>query len=126
MKSTRKMSKKEIADTQSAIDVLAIALILMFLVNAYESVPVIKDIIGQHYVTAHGEYSYQKLPYSKFQKDYYEHTLVSNNDELHLRSVGQLFSYSDYYETPQIGTVWYAENSHIILEFIPDESADNK
>ncbi len=92
--------------------------------------PVTADIKNESYVCVHGEYYMFNYNYRN-DRDGDIYVTLDNGE-----TVGMyLPKYLTRFKVPSIdeerfpsgkhmGTVWYAENSHYILEFIPDEPTD--
>lgn len=104
--------------------ILAVVVVILYAgVVAAKCLPAIKDIENESYVCVHGEYYMFNYNY-RSDKDSSIYVTLDNGEKIDLILPKRL-------EIPRIdaerfpsgkimGTVWYAENSHYILEFIPD------
>ena len=105
----------------------AIIVAIEVAVYAEKCLPALKDIKENSYVCVHGEYYMYNYNYRADRDGDIYVTLDSGEiigmylpKRLKLPRIDEERFPSGKYT----GTVWYAENSHIILEFIPDESTD--
>lgn len=124
MNSKKKMTKKENGEWQQINNIAIGMLVVFFVINIVDTFPIIKDAVGQNYVCVKGEYSIEHARQSKG-GGATEWVVITTDDGARIA-----LDYprgKDLSELPDdtcYGTVWYSENSHYILEFIPDEPAD--
>lgn len=122
--SKKKMTKKENREWQQINNIAIGMLAVFFVINIVDTFPIIKDTVGQHYVCIKGEYSIEHARQSKG-GGATEWVVITTDDGA--RIVLDYPRGKDLSELPNdtcYGTVWYSENSHYILEFIPDEPTD--
>lgn len=124
MNSKKKMTKKENGEWQQINNIAIGMLVVFFVINIVDTFPIIKDAVGQNYVCVKGEYSIEHARQSKG-GGATEWVVITTDDGARIA-----LDYprgKDLSELPDdtcYGTVWYSENSHYILEFIPDEPTD--
>ena len=124
MTSKKKMTKKENGEWQQINNIAIGMLVVFFVINIVDTFPIIKDAVGQNYVCVKGEYSIEHARQSKG-GGATEWVVITTDDGARIA-----LDYprgKDLSELPDdtcYGTVWYSENSHYILEFIPDEPTD--
>ncbi len=96
-------------------------------IYADKTLPIIKDIDSESYVCVHGEYYMYNFTYSA-DRDRDIQVKLDSGEVIQMLLPKRLeFPRIDTERFPvgrYTGTVWYAENSHYILEFIPDEPTD--
>ena len=125
MRSKKKMSKKENKDRQQLSTIMVLAFIGITIMCVVRTTPIIIDLVGEHYISEHGEYSIHTAPRSRSTADTEWVVLTTDSgDEVVLHYLWSE-ALSELPDDTCYGTVWYSENSHYILDFIPDESADN-
>ena len=118
------MTKKENGEWQQINNIAIGMLVVFFVINIVDTFPIIKDAVGQNYVCVKGEYSIEHARQSKG-GGATEWVVITTDDGARIA-----LDYprgKDLSELPDdtcYGTVWYSENSHYILEFIPDEPTD--
>lgn len=125
MNSKKKMTKAENRSKQQQSDIMIFLLILVVVYCLINSLPILKDCIEKNYTMAHGEYIIETAPAAKSGLSPTEWVVITTDDGA--RIVLDYPRGKDLSELPDdtcYGTVWYSENSHYILEFIPDEPAD--
>lgn len=91
-----------------------------------DAVPIIKDIVGEHYLSAHGKYTIEVAPASKGSPRREMIILITDDGEkLVLDYTKDGSEIIGLPEDGGSGTVWYSENSKRILEYIPDEPSED-
>lgn len=128
-KGTQKMRKrsKKAEEDVLAVDVFALLYPLMFIVFAIHIIsPIAKDIRSKCYIQVHGEYQTEIRRGTRYEGTT-KYVIMTTDDgqEVHL-DFSKGIDMDDFPENETYGTAIYAENSKYILEFIPDEPADNK
>ena len=121
----KKMTKAENRSKQQQSDIMIFLLILVVVYCLINSLPILKDCIEKNYTMAHGEYIIETAPATKSGLSPTEWVVITTDDGA--RIVLDYPRGKDLSELPDdtcYGTVWYSENSHYILEFIPDEPTD--
>lgn len=124
-----KIAKKKLSnDTDVLIQNVAvffagIYLIFIFYIGS-DVIPIFKDIMGENYLCAHGEYTIKETSYNRSGDTAPLITMTTDNGDIikvwYLSGVGFML------EDGGVGTMWYSENSEYILEFVPDEAIDGK
>ena len=125
MHSKKKMTKKQHKDRQQLNNLGIGVLALIFIRTAMATFPIFADVIGEHYVCDRGEYTIEYG--SQTRTGGATEWVVINTydgDRIVLNYPRGKDLSTLPYET-SYGTVWYSENSHYILEFIPDEPAED-
>lgn len=124
--SKKKMTKAENRSKQQQSDIMIFLLILVVVYCLINSLPILKDCIEKNYTMAHGEYTIETAPATKSGLSPTEWVVITTDDGA--RIVLDYPRGKDLSELPDdtcYGAVWYSENSHYILEFIPDEPENN-
>ena len=103
--------------------VMLIADLLFF---TYKCLPAIKDLHSQSYVSVHGEYYMYNFNYS-IEKDTNLQVTLDDGSIMHMyiprRPQRHMIDSERFPAGRYMGTIWYAEHSKIILEFILDEAS---
>ncbi len=86
-------------------------------------VPMIKDIAGEHYLSAHGQYTIEVAPATKTSPR--TEFVVLLTDEGEKIALEYPKNGEGVPEDGGSGTIWYSENSKLILEYIPDEPSED-
>lgn len=107
---------------------LAVFLPVFTYIYGAKTIPMIKDINNESYVCVHGEYYMYNFNY-RADRDADIYVTLDDGESIGLRLPKRLkllpiIDEERFPSGKHIGTVWYAKNSHYILEFIPDESTD--
>lgn len=123
--SKKKLTKAQNKDRRQLNDLAIAMLVIRIIVFLIEAVPIFEDCISQNYVSIHGEYTLEHAPATKGNPEM-EWVVIITDDgseiSLHYPRGKDLSTLPD---EGCYGTVWYSENSHYILEFIPDEATDD-
>lgn len=102
--------------------VLLIADLLFF---TYKCLPATKDLHSQSYVSIHGEYYMYNFNYS-IDKDTNLQVTLDDGSIMHMyiprRPQHHMIDSERFPAGRYMGTIWYAEHSKVILEFIPDDA----
>lgn len=118
-KKTKKMAARR-DDLQKGIVILVIA----FAVGAVLTVDVVKDINNQSFCTVHGDFEKGYSSGARGSGGYAYYTVTADDgEEFDIRIPLRLW----LFEQPDLpkdgtlhGTMWYSENSHYALKFVPD------
>ena len=126
MHSKKKMTKSENRSKQQQSDMMIFVLILVIIYCLYNSLPILKDCIEKNYISVHGEYTVETAPATRSGLSPTEWVVITGDDGTRIAlDYPRGKNLSELPDDTCYGTVWYSENSHIILEFIPDESTDS-
>lgn len=105
----------------------AIIIAIEVTVYAEKCLPALKDIKAESYVCVHGEYYMYNYNY-RADRDGEIYVTLDNGEIIGMHLPKRLklprIDEERFPSGKYMGTVWYAENSHYILEFIPDEPTD--
>ncbi len=125
MHSKRKMTKAENRRRQQMNNEILLLLIGIAIYSLIESVPILKDCIEKNYTSVYGEYTIETAPASKSGISPTEWVVITtDNGERIVLDYPRGKVASELPDDTCYGTALYAENSHYILEFIPDEPTD--
>lgn len=118
-KKTKKMAARR-DDLQKGIVILVIA----FAVGAVLTVDVVKDINNQSFCTVHGDFEKGYSSGARGSGGYAYYTVTTDDGEefqLHVPPMCWPFEKPDLPKSgTHHGTMWYSENSHYALKFVPD------
>lgn len=119
-----KLTKNENKLFQS-ISTAFICILIFFVIHCLSiTIPIAKDVIGECYLSVHGEYIIEKYSAVAGTRSKW---IIMTTDEGNRVAVGYPYKGEELIELPKsggVGTMWYSENSTYILEFIPDEPTD--
>lgn len=105
---------------------LMICVLIFFLIKfAVISIPIIKDIAGEHYLSAHGEYTIERYPQTLGSRSVWIIMITDDGERI---AIGYPKNGEELIDLPKDGgrgTIWYSKNSSYILDFIPDEPENN-
>lgn len=117
----RKKTKKTVShrnDLQKSVVVLAVLLAI----SALASIDTVKDINNRSFCSVHGDFvdrSYMTL----YTRHYYYTVTTDDGEEFDIRIPLRLWPF-ERADLPKDGTLhstmWYSENSHYALKFVPD------
>ena len=97
--------------------------ILAYILIESSVIPIIQDISGECYSSAHGEYTIEVTRQTNSSPRTEWIILISDDGEkIVLRFPKKGEDLIDIPEEGGSGTIWYSENSKCILDYIPDES----
>lgn len=119
----RKKTKKT-ASHRNDLQKSVVILVVLLAISAVASIDSIKDINDRSFCSVHGDFvdrSYRTF----YGRNYYYYTVTADDGkEFDIRIPPRLW----LFEQPDLpddktfhGTMWYGENSHYALKFVPDE-----
>lgn len=117
----RKKTKKTVShrnDLQKSV----VILVVLLAISAIASIDTVKDINNRSFCSVHGDFvdrSYMTL----YSRHYYYTVATDDGEEFDIRIPLRLwpFERADLPEDETFhGTMWYSENSHYALKFVPD------
>ena len=92
--------------------------------TSYGSIPIIKDIAGEHYLSAHGEYTIERYPQTLGSRSVWIIMITDDGERIAIGYPKKGEELIDLPKDGSRGTIWYSKNSSYILDFIPDEPTD--
>lgn len=117
----KKKTKKTVShrnDLQKSV----VILVVLLAISAIASIDTVKDINNRSFCSVHGDFvdrSYMTL----YSRHYYYTVTTDDGEEFDIRIPLRLW----LFEQPDLpddktfhGTMWYSENSHYALKFVPD------
>ena len=110
--------KKRKAEKEANIGVFGFILVLALI--SYATIPAAIDMVNENYVSVHGEYYTSK---GRLRTDVYVTTDDGEKISLTVPNGGGVMKNGNVPSGEHTGTIWYAEKSKYILEFIPDEAS---
>lgn len=118
-KKTKKMAARR-KDIKKDIVFVVIALVLVTITT----VDVVKDINNQSFCTVHGDFEKGHSSGARGSGGYAYYTVITDDGEefeLHMPPMCWPFEKPDLPKNgTHHGTMWYGENSHYALKFVPD------
>ena len=118
-KKTKKMAARR-KDIKKGIVFVVIALVLVTITT----VDVVKDINNQSFCTVHGDFEKGYSSGARGSGGYAYYTVITDDGEefqLHMPPMCWPFEKPDLPKNgTHHGTMWYGENSHYALKFVPD------
>lgn len=118
-KKTKKMAARR-KDIKKGIVFVVIALVLVTITT----VDVVKDINNQSFCTVHGDFEKGYSSGARGSGGYAYYTVITDDGEefqLHMPPMCWPFEKPDLPKNgTHHGTMWYSENSHYALKFVPD------
>ena len=106
---------------------LMICVLIFFLIKfAVISIPIIKDIAGEHYLSAHGEYTIERYPQTLGSRSVWIIMITDDGERIAIGYPKKGEELIDLPKDGSRGTIWYSKNSSYILDFIPDEPTDGE
>lgn len=125
LRSKIKMTKNGNKMWQS-ISTFMICCLLFFCIDcASITIPILRDVTDMNYISAHGEYTVER--YSRVVGSRSVWIIVITDDGERI-SLGYPKNGEELIDLPKDGgrgTIWYSKNFSYILDFIPDEPADD-
>lgn len=119
-KSTRKANK----EMRLSVDFFMLVAAVVFVWKAAVTIPMACDVINEDYIKVHGEYSLSP-DWNKSSTDRWVHITADTGGKIDIKFPGYSHGESKLFPSGEFtGTVWYAKNSKVIVEFIPDEPTD--
>lgn len=112
----RKISIKKTAKQQMIQDIVCIAILSTILV--YSVFPTYRDITNQQYVKIETEYSRNER-HSDGNLFSYGHVYIKTGDKTITLNLPRNWTAAEFPEGTHYGTIWYSEESMVILAFIP-------
>lgn len=107
-------------------DLGVIAYFALVILAIIKVAPIIKDVVGEHYDWVRGEYQTEIRHGNRYNgTTKYIIMTMDDGQEVHL-DFSKGIDMEDFPENGTYGTAVYAENSKYLLDFIPDEPADDK
>lgn len=124
-----KITKKKLSnDTDVLLQDVAVLFAGIYLIFVFvacsDVIPIFKDVLGENYLCAHGEYTMKETSYNRSGDTAPLITMITDDGDV--VKVWYLSGVDTLSEEGGTGTIWYSENSEYILDFIPDEPADEK
>lgn len=115
---SKRLNRKEKAEGWEGAHLCVLCFILVLVIVLYNVIPVVIDISNENYVSVHGEYY---TVTSRYRADFYVTT--DDGEQLNLRPPfgSGLIQNFDVPRGEHEGTIWYAEKSELIVDYIPDE-----
>lgn len=117
----RTFKKGERTKAEKDANIGMLGLLLVFALTSYNTIPAAIDAIEENYVSVHGEYWTSK---GKYRISVYVITDDGEQVDLRVPDGSGLIKNDVIHLGEDIGTVWYAEKSGYILDFIPDEDSE--
>lgn len=118
-KKTKKMAARR-KDIKKGIVFVVIALVLVTITTG----DVVKDINNQSFCTVHGDFEKGYSSGARGSGGYAYYTVITDDSEefqLHMPPMCWPFEKPDLPKNgTHHGTMWYSENSHYALKFVPD------
>lgn len=105
---------------------ICLGIILIFsLMAADKVVPMVKDISGECYLSAHGKFTTETVPGNGTSSDLL--ILITDDGKeivLYYKKYGEYGKdgFVVIPETGGCGTIWYSENAEFVVDYIPDET----
>lgn len=117
----RKKTKKTVShrnDLQKSV----VILVVLLAISAIASIDTVKDINNRSFCSVHGDFV--EHSYRTMRTSYHYYTVTTDDgEEFDIRIPLRLW----LFEQPDLpkdgtlhGTMWYSENSHYALKFVPD------
>lgn len=117
----RKKTKKTVShrnDLQKSV----VILVVLLAISAIASIDTVKDINNRSFCSVHGDFV--EHSYRTMRTSYHYYTVTADDgEEFEIRRPLDLwpFERADLPEDETFhGTMWYSENSHYALKFVPD------
>lgn len=118
----RKKTKKT-ASHRNDLQKSVVILVVLLAISAVMSIDTVKDINNRSFCSVHGDFV--EHSYRTMRTSYHYYTVTTDDgEEFDIRIPLRLW----LFEQPDLpdgktfhGTMWYSENSHYALKFVPDE-----
>lgn len=112
--------RKEKAEWKEIAGLGVCAFLIVLVIVLFNTIPAVIDIANENYVSVHGEY----FTSHRTRDNVYAHVTTDDGEQLDLSTpFGGGVIQNDYVLLGEHqGTIWYAEKSKYILEYIPDET----
>ena len=117
-------TKKETEEMRLSADFLMLVAVGVFIFVAIATIPMARDVINEDYIEVHGEYRLSPHWY-KSSVNRWVHITQDDGSKIDIKFPGYFHGQSKLFPSGEFeGTVWYANNSKVIVAFIPDEPID--
>lgn len=116
----KNLSRKEKSEMKEIAGLGVFAFLIVLVIVLFNTIPAVIDIANENYVSVHGEY----FTSHRERDNVYAYVTTDDGEQLDLSTpFGGGVMQNDYVLWGEHeGTIWYAEKSKCILDFIPDET----